>query len=40
MHCHYQAAQYDLSWILADQAWPSAPGTTGTTKDVLKHGKK
>jgi hypothetical protein len=22
MHCHYQAAQWDFSWMLADQAWP------------------
>jgi hypothetical protein len=22
MHCHYQAAQYDFSWMLENQAWP------------------
>jgi hypothetical protein len=27
MHCHYRAAQYDFSWMLADQAWPSAPAS-------------
>jgi hypothetical protein len=27
MHCHYRVAQYDFSWMLADQAWPSAPAS-------------
>ncbi|HEY3824680.1 MAG TPA: hypothetical protein VGL82_08980 [Bryobacteraceae bacterium] len=40
LHCHYTSAQYDFSWMLADQAWPSAPGTTGTTKAVMKKAKK
>ena len=39
LHCHYQASQYDFSWMLADQAWPSAPGTEGTTKKLLKKKK-
>jgi hypothetical protein len=40
LHCHNTAAQYDFSWMLADQAWPSAPATTGTTKSVMKKAKK
>jgi hypothetical protein len=40
LHCHYTAAQYDFSWMLADQAWPSAPASEGTTKFVMKKAKK
>ena len=40
LHCHYQAAQYDFSWMLADQAWPSSPASQGTTKSVLKTGSR
>jgi hypothetical protein len=40
LHCHYQAAQYDFSWMLADQAWPSAPGSEGTTTALKKKPKK
>jgi len=29
LHCHYQASQYDFSWVLADAAWPSAPASQG-----------
>jgi len=39
LHCHYAAAQYDFSWMLADQAWPSSPGSQGTTKSDLKAKK-
>lgn len=39
LHCHYAAAQYDFSWMLADQAWPSSPGSEGTTKADLKAKK-
>jgi len=39
LHCHYQSAQFDFSWMLADQAWPSAPGSEGTTKKLLKTKK-
>lgn len=39
LHCHYQAAQYDFSWMLADQAWPSSPAEHGTTKAVAKKPK-
>lgn len=27
IHCHYQAAQFDFSWVTADAAWPPNPGT-------------
>lgn len=27
VHCHYQASQYDFSWVMADAAWPSAPAS-------------
>jgi hypothetical protein len=27
LHCHYAAAQYDFSWVMADAAWPSSPAT-------------
>jgi hypothetical protein len=40
LHCHYQAAQYDFSWMLADQAWPSSPATQGTTKAVSHNKRK
>lgn len=29
LHCHYQASQYDFSWVLADAAWPSNPAAQG-----------
>jgi len=28
-----------ISWMLADQAWPSSPGSEGTTKADLKAKK-
>ncbi len=40
LHCHYQAAQYDFSWMLADQAQPSLGGAEGTTKKLMKSGAK
>jgi hypothetical protein len=27
VHCHYQVAQFDFSWVTADAAWPPNPGT-------------
>jgi hypothetical protein len=39
LHCHYQAAQFDFSWMLADQAWPSSAASEGTTRDLEKHRK-
>jgi hypothetical protein len=27
LHCHYAAAQYDFSWVMADAAWPSSPAS-------------
>jgi hypothetical protein len=30
LHCHYQAAQYDFSWVMADAAWP--PSQASETK--------
>jgi hypothetical protein len=29
LHCHYQASQYDFSWVLADAAWPGNPAAQG-----------
>jgi hypothetical protein len=39
LHCHYQAAQFDFSWMLADQAWPNSPGSEGTTRALESHRK-
>lgn len=30
IHCHYQTAQTDFSWVLADMAFPSNPGSAGS----------
>jgi hypothetical protein len=40
LHCHYQAAQFDFSWMLADQAWPSSPASQGSTKALVKKRKR
>jgi hypothetical protein len=37
LHCHYQAAQTDFSWVLADAPWPSAPGSTFKRKGAAAH---
>lgn len=35
IHCHYQAAQLDFSWVLADMAFPANPGAASTTQKGL-----
>ncbi|HMC29507.1 MAG TPA: hypothetical protein VKL99_01635 [Candidatus Angelobacter sp.] len=40
LHCHYQAAQYDFSWVLADAAWPSAPASQGPFHPKGKSAKE
>ncbi len=29
LHCHYTATQYDFSWMLANQPYPSTAAPTG-----------
>lgn len=36
MHCHYQAAQTDFSWVLADMAYPRNPAAGVPTKAQRK----
>jgi hypothetical protein len=40
IHCHYQAAQTDFSWVLADMAFPSNPGAASTKQKGLPQMRK
>ena len=41
LHCHYAAAQYDFSWMLADQPYPATGGAhRGTTKVEMNVKKR
>jgi hypothetical protein len=40
IHCHYQAAQTDFSWVLADMAFPSNPGAASSQQKGLPQVRK
>jgi hypothetical protein len=40
IHCHYQAAQTDFSWVLADMAYPANPGAASSKQKGLPQMRK
>ena len=40
IHCHYQAAQTDFSWVLADMAYPANPGAASLQQKGLPQMRK
>src|SRR5713226_7447469 len=40
IHCHYQAAQTDFSWVLADMAYPANPGAASSQQKGLPQVRK